>query len=633
MIHPFKNNQIFRFIGWFFLVNSLVFLFFGVDYLRAILTSGTLFNNSVVDFSKFYLGKMLVVLFVLVTYLTYMMLLAYIPAVLVFLLACVTSSKRLIGFFSVLIATISVICFIVDSHVYSMFNFHINRTILSFVFSPQWRGVFDFSQYELFLMMAAIVAFVIIESCIAWVVWKKIILVGCWKIGRQIFVLWLGGVLFSYFTLMLSIAKQNNLFAQQSSTLPLFNQLVSYVIPDDDAINILSRYGEQFYAQPGFANAPLHYPLRPLRCGFPNKPYNIILIMVDSLRFDSLQLKYMPKVSQFGKKSWRFQKHMSGGNATQPGLFSLFYSIPSNYWTAALEQKRPPVLMDLLVKYGYAIEIFWSMDMLNPPFHKTIYAGLQHLALTGAPGSDIGNGDRYITNKAIEFLISKKHKEPFFLHLFYDAPHGYCSYQSFATPFQPTSQQCSRLSMKNDDDKLPYLNRYLNAVKFDDDEIAKVLDTIEDKGFLKNSIVIFTSDHGQEFNDNHLNYWGHSGNFSASQVHVPFIMSWLGEKPREINYLTSGYDLVPTLLTRLFSCKNPISDYSIGQNLLVDDERLPFILAGSYINMGIIEPDRLTILERSGRFSITDPHMAPLPLAKPREGVTHQAMVLMRKYF
>ena len=633
MIHPFKNNYIFRFIGWFFLVNSLVYLFFGADYLRAILTSGTLFNNSVVDFSKFYLGKTVVVLFVLVTYVIYMMLLAYLPAVLVFLLACVSSSKRLIGFLSVLIATMSVICFIVDSHVYSMFKFHINRTILSFIFSPQWRGVFDFSQYELFLIMVLIIVVFIVESCIAWFVWKKIILAGRWNVGQLIFMLWLGGALFSYFTLMLSIAKQNNLFAQQTSTLPLFNQFFSYVIPDADATNILSRYGEQLYAQPSFANDPLHYPLHPLRCRLPDKPYNIILIMVDSLRFDSMQLKYMPKVSAFGKRSWRFQNHMSGGNATQPGLFSLFYSIPSNYWTAALEQKRSPVLVDLLVKYGYAMEIFWSMDMSNPPFHQTIYAELQHLALTGAPGSDIGNGDRYITNKAIEFLTSKKHKEPFFLHLFYDAPHGYCSHQSFAAPFQPAFQQCSRFNMQNDDDRESYFNRYLNAVKFDDDEIAKVLDSIEDKGFLKNSIVIFTSDHGQEFNDNHQNYWGHSGNFSASQVHVPFIVSWPGEKPREINYLTSSYDLVPTLLTRLFSCENPISDYSIGQNLLVDDKRLPFILAGSYINMCIIEPDRLTTMERSGRFGITDPHLAPLPLAKPREDVTHQAMVLMRKYF
>ncbi len=144
---------------------------------------------------------------------------------------------------------------------------------------------------------------------------------------------------------------------------------------------------------------------------------------------------------------------------------------------------------------------------------------------------------------------------------------------------------------------------------------------------------MFTSDHGQEFNDNHQNYWGHSGNFTKAQVHVPLIMYWPGEKPREINYITSGYDVVPTLLMRLFSCKNPISDYSIGQNLLVKSGRLPFILVGSYTNMGIIESDRLTTLERSGEVNITDTGAGPLPGAKPRMDITNQALALMRAYF
>ena len=289
--------------------------------------------------------------------------------------------------------------------------------------------------------------------------------------------------------------------------------------------------------------------------------------------------------------------------------------------------------MDLLVKYGYATRIIWSMGLYNPPFDKTIYRGLKHLPMDGVLDKDISNWDRGTTKKVIQYLTSRKQTEPFYLHVFYDSPHGFCAHQSIPSPFQPAIQYCSRISLSNDLNPLPYYNRYLNAVKFTDAEIGKILDTVQKQGYLENSIVIITSDHGQEFNDNQQNYWGHSGNFTKTQVQVPLIIYWPGEKPQKITYLTSGYDVVPTLLTRLFSCKNPTSDYSIGQNILQEDGRLPFVLAGSYINMGLIEPDRLTTLETSGRVSITDTKARSLPRAKPRMKTINQALALMRKYF
>ncbi len=627
-----KNRLVFRFIGWFFLVNALVCWVLGFGYLKSILSSGALFENSLAVYTT-WLGKCLIVFFALVNYFSYMMLLAFIPAVFVGLFACFAPSRRFIGVLSVLIAALGAIFLIADSRVYALFRFHLNTTLLAFVYSPQWRKVFDFSTSELVLMMGSMVLVLIMEGCIAWVVWKKIILTERFKVGKTISVFWSGGLLFSYFTLSLSIAQSINLFSQQTPHLPLYSQLLAYVLPGENARDLVMRYSEQNYAQPLFPNFPLRYPLHPLSCKLPDKPYHLIIITIDSLRADSLQSKYMPNVANFGQSASQFQKHMSGGNATQPGLFSLFYSLPSSYWTAALEHKKPPVLIDLLVKYGYETQIFWSTAMSNPPFDKTIFQGIAMLPLNGAPGNDMGSWDRYITKKAIQFLSEKKHEKPFFLHLFYNAPHGFCSYQSFSTPFQPALRHCVRLGMSNDDDPLPYYNRYLNAVNFIDGEVGKVLGVIQKLGYLDNSIVILTSDHGQEFNDNHQNYWGHSGNFTTAQVQVPLIIHWPGDKPRKVSYLTTSYDVVPTLLRRLFSCTNPIGDYSIGQDLLAHTGRPPFVVVGSYVNMGLIEPDRITTLEVSGRVSITDKKATPLPNAKPRMESIHEALVLMRKYF
>ena len=46
----------------------------------------------------------------------------------------------------------------------------------------------------------------------------------------------------------------------------------------------------------------------------------------------------------------------SGGNCTQPGIFSLFYGIPPTYWDATVSQHRPPVLLDELHNIDIVID-------------------------------------------------------------------------------------------------------------------------------------------------------------------------------------------------------------------------------------------------------------------------------------
>lgn len=626
-----KQKMILRFIGWFFLINSVLFWIVGYGYLRNILLSPSLFENSLADYSSL-TGKILIVAFSVINYLSYMMLLAFIPAVIVILLALVVPFRRFILPVSILIASFSLMLLIVNNCIYSMFKFHLNMSLIQLVFSGQWYDVFDFSSREVLFALSIFALVLCFETCIAFGVWKKIIAARRYQVGRNIVLFWLGGFLFSYFTLLQSIAQNNNLFSQQTPNLPFYNQLLVYLIPDKNAEDILYRYSEDHFSQPLFSNDPLNYPLHPLHCTKPGNPPNIIMIMVDSLRFDSAQSRHMPVVAEFATQNWQFLQHMSGGNSTQPGLFSLFYSIPSSYWTAVLEQNVSPTLIQLLLQYGYLSQVIWSSEMVNPPFDKTIYAGITHLNAEGAPGNDIGNRDRYVSQEAIKFL-SQKHEQPFFLNLFYDAPHGYCRDQSFPALYQPAIKECSRIAMTNEVNPLPYYNRYLNTVRFVDGEIAKVLASIEQQGYLNNSIVIITADHGQEFNDNKQNYWGHAGNFTQAQVHIPLIIHWPGKPAGIFNYLTSSYDLVPTLFQELFHCNNAVIDYSIGQNLLKKEGRLSFILSGSYSNMGIIEPDRLTTLRASGGIAITNIKAEPDPEAKPRMDSLKKALELMRLYF
>ena len=138
-----------------------------------------------VNFSN-WTGKGLVLLFAVVNYLSFMMLLAFIPVVLVFAVALIISNKRLIWLLSITTGTLSIIALLIDTRVYSMFKFHLNSTLLSFIFNRQWRVIFDFSYHELWVFAGIIVLVIFLECCIAWFVWKKIIIPARFKTGKTI---------------------------------------------------------------------------------------------------------------------------------------------------------------------------------------------------------------------------------------------------------------------------------------------------------------------------------------------------------------------------------------------------------------------------------------------------------------
>jgi membrane-anchored protein YejM (alkaline phosphatase superfamily) len=628
-----KRHLLLRFIGWYFGVNALIFWVIGFVYFKNILLSDSLFKTTLADYSSI-IGKIFVLFYWLVTYFSYMTFLAYIPALFLALIIYLLPNNRLIYSLSVATATCNLSLLLTDSRVYSMFNFHLNETILSLLFDTRWSDIFGFSTLELTLFTLLLGFIICLEIGIAWYLVKKTTKMNYLQLKTNIAMLWVGGMLFSYLTLTLSMAEHNNILTQQISNLPLLNQFVSYSVPAGEAQERLLESTETHFVQRQFSNEKMHYPLNQLLCEKPKEPLNLIFIMIDSLRFDSLRQAHMPNVTEFGRKNWQFLKQISGGNATQPGLFSLFYSIPSNYWTAALKQKISPALMQLLVTYGYSTGIFWSSALNNPPFDKTIFVNLmKQNAFRSSKKNNIGDMDREVTKEALQFLARQNNNTPFFLNIFYDSVHSYCREQNFSTPKHPVSGPCSRLLLNNSSSKFIYVNRYLNAVHFVDTEIATLLKSIEELGFLTNSVIIITSDHGEELNDNNKNYWGHASNLSAAQTHIPLIIHWPFDGPRTIDYTTTSYDVIPTLMKRLFSCQNPVIDYSIGHDLLQKEGRLPLVMVGSYSNIGFIEPDRLTTLLASGGITVTDTQLTPQPNAKTRKSKLKKALEFMRLYY
>ncbi len=101
-----------------------------------------------------------------------------------------------------------------------------------------------------------------------------------------------------------------------------------------------------------------------------------------------------------------------------------------------------------------------------------------------------------------------------------------------------------------------YPSRYMKAayyaqIELIDDRLGRVLDALEQTGQRENTLIVFTSDHGETMGDHGLTQKG--CRFYEGLAHVPLIFSWPARFPKGVKQkaLVELTDIVPTLLETL----------------------------------------------------------------------------------
>ncbi len=96
--------------------------------------------------------------------------------------------------------------------------------------------------------------------------------------------------------------------------------------------------------------------------------------------------------------------------------------------------------------------------------------------------------------------------------------------------------------------KRNYLNFYGNLMKASDAYLVKILDTLQAKGLLENTLVIATADHG-EMGTAHGGLRQKNFNFYEESTRVPLVYSSprLFKRPERNHALVSHVDFLPTL--------------------------------------------------------------------------------------
>jgi arylsulfatase A-like enzyme len=107
------------------------------------------------------------------------------------------------------------------------------------------------------------------------------------------------------------------------------------------------------------------------------------------------------------------------------------------------------------------------------------------------------------------------------------------------------------LPLFSDPDKIKYMiSNYYGLVKEIDDWVGEILETLDKNGLTENTLVIFTSDHGEMLGAHGLR---EKNVFYEESAHIPMMIRFPGEIKKEtrVDAYVSHIDLFPTILDYL----------------------------------------------------------------------------------
>lgn len=573
------RRQLWRWWGWLLLATLVLALVASLRYFAVMEWSPTP-------------GSLLFSAAMLVAHFTAVTTLLLLP---VLLLALALPQPRLILPLGILIAALILLALLVDTQVYRLYRFHINGGVLNLLFGGAASETFVFPA-AMYVQALSIAALVLGGTALAGTVaWRHVRNhPGRPRFVRSVLAMVGVSIVGFHGTHVWADIVSREALLKQTDVLPLRYAATAKRFLRAVGVNV-RRERQSLTSAPG--DGVLQYPLRPLQCEPQQRP-NIIVIMIDSWRFDAMSPAITPHIAGFARRSLRFNDHHSGGNATRIGVFSLFYSIPGTYWHSVLSDRKGPAVFDELLRQRYDIRAFRSAPLYSPEFDRTVFAALGNVRMR-SDGKGPADWDRDLTDDFLQYLGHRDAGQPFFALLFYDAPHAFEFPDDYPLRFQPSIENVNYLQLGRGSDPAPWLNRYHNAVHYVDGLIGEVLADIEARGLLQNSVIVITGDHGQEFNDNARNYWGHSSNFTRYQTGVPFILYSPVTTAGTVAHRTTHFDVMPTLMRDHLGCTGPFSTHSVGRPLLEAGGRDTLLMA-EYGDFAIVERDRIAVVREHG---------------------------------
>lgn len=280
---------------------------------------------------------------------------------------------------------------------------------------------------------------------------------------------------------------------------------------------------------------------------------DILLISVDTLRADRLSIhgyarETSPRLDRLMAAGAIFEQARTVEPLTAPALISMLTSLPPHRHGASRNGLRMrsglPSLPKALAEAGYdtaAVLGNWTLrdQLTDLGEHFAHY----DLVLNRRRWFGLVRGEATaedLNRRTLEYLenrkVGGKGRKPLFLWVHYVEPHA---------PYRLWREDGDDIGLPANN--LTKSDRYDSEIRFVDRQIGELLADLEEGRYLRDPIIVFTSDHGENLGEH--DYWGHGRYLYEQGLHIPMSITWQGHvNPMRISAPALNTDLAPTLL-------------------------------------------------------------------------------------
>ncbi len=361
--------------------------------------------------------------------------------------------------------------------------------------------------------------------------------------------------------------------------------------------------------RPGWCNISIKERKTVKRTKMSEKTPNVLVILVDTLRWDRMgfnnhnyKRKLTPFLDSLAKSSVVFEKNFSPSTWTWPSVSSLFTGQnPVKHGVGTKEDSKTKLgYKSLTIAEYFQEKGFTTVGISANPLISAKYGFNQgfesyvtfeefwETKYVPMPASGI--------NREFSKWLENNGDNRFFAYLHYMDPHSpYCPPAPFFDKF---------VSQKDGKEAMQIFQRTIKEIRFGDkdylitDEVLKTLKGLYDaevlyldamlselfnylqqKGYLNNTIVLFTADHGDEFFEH--GQFGHGFNLYNETLKTPALIFYPATlSPARIKENVSIMDFFPTLCD-LAGIEPPSVDFD-GVSLVKESFHSAPVLLSTY---------------------------------------------------
>lgn len=327
-----------------------------------------------------------------------------------------------------------------------------------------------------------------------------------------------------------------------------------------------------------------------------DKP-NVLVFLVDTLRPDRMgcygyERDTTPNVDAFAAQAIRFTRAVAQSSWTKPSAASI---LTSTYPGVHGAEDRPDVLRNglpslaaTLRRDGYTtIGVVSNVNLQTRWGFGSDFD--RYFDLTIMRDIDFNQRDEQVVRFA-KNVLDETHGRPWMLYLHLMAPHG---------PYDPPSPFRERFPPDIADGMNRYAamaehirSKYDGDIAFADSLFGQVLTSLEQRNVLDNTLIIFVSDHGEQFHEHGIA--GHGHTLFDEELLVPLILKppHFTNPPRVVEDVVEHVDIAPTILDLVGVNPNPRFQGTSILGLISGDDKKPRL---TYAQLRLAQADLVAV--------------------------------------